>query len=305
MSGPAGTTPSGPAGTTPSAPAGTTPSAPAGPTPSAPAGTTPSAPAGPTPSAPSARSAPLSVPDLPLSRTAASQATERIGWRLLLGTLCASVPVDSLARAIAVAETAIGACGPYADGHLRVDLRPDRVELSLQDRSIDAATGRDTELARAITAALADGLGAAVAPPVTGDVNPRPVQMLELAIDALDIPAIRPFWKAVLGLASEPTDDGPTAAIVDPAGQLPAIWFQQMDAPRPQRNRIHFDIAVAHDEAEARIAAALAAGGRLLSDAEARAFWVLADVEGNEVCVCTWQDRDERDEARAADQPAT
>jgi len=246
-----------------------------------------------------------SAPDTPLTRTAASQATEALGWRLLLGTLCASVPVDSLARAIAVAETAIGACGPYADGHLRVDLRPDRVELSLQDRSIDAATGRDTELAHAITAALADGLGAAVASPVTGDVNPRPVQMLELAIDALDIPAIRPFWKAVLGLASEPTDDGSSAALVDPAGQLPAIWFQQMDAPRPQRNRIHFDIAVAHDEAEPRIAAALAAGGRLLSDAEARAFWVLADPEGNEVCVCTWQDRDEREAARAAGQPAT
>ncbi len=26
-----------------------------------------------------------------------------------------------------------------------------------------------------------------------------------------------------------------------------------------------------------------------------RSFWVLADVEGNEVCVCTWQDRDERE----------
>ena len=26
-------------------------------------------------------------------------------------------------------------------------------------------------------------------------------------------------------------------------------WFQQMDEPRPQRNRIHFDISVPHDEA--------------------------------------------------------
>ena len=64
-----------------------------------------------------------------------------------------------------------------------------------------------------------------------------------------------------------------------------------MDAPRPQRNRIHVDITVAHDAAEARVAAALAAGGTLVSDAHARAFWVLADVEGNEACVCTWQDR--------------
>jgi 4a-hydroxytetrahydrobiopterin dehydratase len=76
--------------------------------------------------------------------------------------------------------------------------------------------------------------------------------------------------------------------------QLPAIWFQQMDAPRPQRNRVHFDITVAHDEAEARVAAALAAGGRLVDGSYARSFWVLADAEANEVCVCTWTDRDER-----------
>ena len=67
-----------------------------------------------------------------------------------------------------------------------------------------------------------------------------------------------------------------------------------MDEPRPQRNRIHFDIVVAHDEADARIAAALGAGGHLVSDYWAKAFWILADAEGNEVCVCTWQDRENR-----------
>jgi 4a-hydroxytetrahydrobiopterin dehydratase len=66
-----------------------------------------------------------------------------------------------------------------------------------------------------------------------------------------------------------------------------------MDAPRPQRNRIHLDVTVAHDEAEARVQTALAAGGVLVSAARARAFWILADAEGNEVCVCTWLDRDE------------
>jgi 4a-hydroxytetrahydrobiopterin dehydratase len=126
-----------------------------------------------------------------------------------------------------------------------------------------------------------------------GQRSPR--KALELAIDALDIPGIRPFWKAVLGYADEPGSDDSERAIVDPAGQLPAIWFQQMDSPRPQRNRIHFDITVAHDEAEPRVRAALAAGGRLVDDSFARSFWVLADAEGNEVCVCTWTDRDERE----------
>lgn len=215
-----------------------------------------------------------------------------IGWRYLLGVLAVSVPVRSLAQAIEVAAAAVAACGRDADGHLRADLRPDRVELSVQARALGITTDRDTRLAHRIDAALA-GLGLAPAGP-TSARSPRPVQMLELAIDAMDIPAIRPFWKAVMGYADEPGSDGQDA-IVDPAGQLPAIWFQQMDSPRPQRNRVHFDITVAHDEAEPRVRAALAVGGRLVDDSFARSFWVLADAEGNEVCVCTWTDRDERE----------
>jgi 4a-hydroxytetrahydrobiopterin dehydratase len=202
------------------------------------------------------------------------------------------VPVRSLAQGGAVAAAAIAAGAADADGHLRVDLRPDRVELSVQDRSAGGVTGRDAALAHRIAAAVGD-LGLTPAGTVTAE-SPRPVQALEVAIDAIDIPAIRPFWKAVLGYVDEPGGKGPSGGIVDPAGQLPALWFQQMDAPRPQRNRVHFDLTVAHDEAEPRVRAALAAGGRLVDDSFARSFWVLADAEGNEVCVCTWTDRDER-----------
>ena len=65
-----------------------------------------------------------------------------------------------------------------------------------------------------------------------------------------------------------------------------------MDAPREQRNRIHLDVFVPHDQAEARIAAALDAGGRLVSDAHAPAWWTLADAEGNEADVATWMGRE-------------
>ncbi len=81
---------------------------------------------------------------------------------------------------------------------------------------------------------------------------------VEIAIDAMDREAIAPFWAAVLGL--EPDGEG--------------------------------DVTVPHDEAPRRVAAALAAGGRLVSDDAAPAFWVLADAEGNEACVSTWQGRD-------------
>jgi 4a-hydroxytetrahydrobiopterin dehydratase len=233
-------------------------------------------------------------PDTPLSRTAASAAVASIGWRYLLGTLAVSVLVRSLAQASEVAAAAIAACGLEADGHLRADLRQDRVELSVQTRALGAVTDCDTRLAHRVGAVLA-GLGVAPAS-ATSAGSARPVQMLELAIDAMDIPAIRPFWTAVMGYVAEPGSDSGLGAIIDPAGQLPAIWFQQMASPRLQRNRIHFDVTVAHDEAEPRVRAALAAGGRLVDDSHARAFWVLADPEGNEVCVCTWTDRDEREQ---------
>src|SRR5262249_21275639 len=133
------------------------------------------------------------------------------------------------------------------------------------------------------------GLGLRTEPQPAGR---PPVQTLEIAIDALDIPAIRPFWRAVLGYGDEPGDVGPEDQVVDPARPGPAGRVHERDEPRPQRNRIHLDISVPHDEAPRRLQAALDAGGMLVTDAYAPAFWVLSDVEGNEACICTWQGRD-------------
>jgi 4a-hydroxytetrahydrobiopterin dehydratase len=70
------------------------------------------------------------------------------------------------------------------------------------------------------------------------------------------------------------------------------IWFQQMVEPRTGRNRIHVDISVPHDQAEARVAAGVAAGGRVMFDRYAPTWWTLADPEGNEVDIATWQGRE-------------
>jgi len=225
-----------------------------------------------------------------LSRPEASEAVQESGWRFLLGSLRTSVPVESLARAIGLATDAVAVCGNDADRHLRVDARPDRVVFTLQSVESAAVTTTDVELALRITAvAQKSGLQAQ---PEIGTDAPRSVQVLEIAIDALDIAGIRPFWKAVLGYTDEVGREGPEDPLVDPVGQGSAIWFQQMEQPRPQRNRIHFDVCVPHDEATRRIETALAAGGRLVSATRAPAFWVLADLEGNEACVTTWQGRD-------------
>jgi len=219
-----------------------------------------------------------------LTRAAAAEAVSPLGWQVLLSTLAASVPVPSLGQGLAAAVAAAEACGADSD-HLRVDVRADRVELVLQTPG-SLPTERDVELATAIAQALA-GLGMEIAPGTGGAA--RPAQQLEIAIDTLDRSRIKPFWAAALAYEQSP---GVEDELVDPARQGPTLWFQQMDEPRPQRNRIHFDITVGADEAQPRIEAALAAGGTLVSDEYAPSFWILADAEGNEVCVCTWQARD-------------
>jgi 4a-hydroxytetrahydrobiopterin dehydratase len=225
-----------------------------------------------------------------LSQRQASDAVTQLGWRYLLGMLRTCVRVGALSQAAEVASRAVAVTGTGADEHLTIDVRPDRVVITLQTAAVAAVTPRDVELARLISAAMSE-LGSPTEAGVGGGA-PRSVQALEIAIDALDIPAVRPFWKAVMGYGDEPGSTGPKDPIADSLGQGPAIWFQQMDAPRPQRNRIHIDISVPHDEAPGRIKAALGAGGTLVSDAAAPAFWVLADAEGNEACITTWQGRD-------------
>jgi len=68
--------------------------------------------------------------------------------------------------------------------------------------------------------------------------------------------------------------------------------WSRLDVARPQPNRMHIDIAVPHEQAEARISDALAWGGHLVSDGHAPMRWVLADPEGNEACVATWVGRE-------------
>jgi 4a-hydroxytetrahydrobiopterin dehydratase len=221
--------------------------------------------------------------DQPLSRKYAAETVEAAGWRLLYNALAASVPAGSLHDGLTIANTAIEACGAYADTHLRVDVRADRTVFVLHTREAGGVTGVDTDLAAKITAAVLR-LGREVTPAPHGT---PPVQLVSFMIDALDIAAVRPFWRAVLAY-----EDGPEDALIDPTGRQPMLLFQQMDAPRPQRNRIHIDVDVPHEEAPRRLEAALAAGGRLVDDRYARAWWVLADAEGNEACICTWQDRD-------------
>ena len=93
------------------------------------------------------------------------------------------------------------------------------------------------------------------------------------------------FWRAVLGYERMADDNG-----IDPLGQGSTVWMQDLDPAKPLRHAMHIDISVAREHAEARMQAAVAAGGRVVDDSEAPATWILADRAGNKVCIAAWPD---------------
>ena len=201
-------------------------------------------------------------------------------WRYVLGTLRATFRAGSFPDATAFASS-VAVAAEAAQHHPDIDIRhPDHVHVTLTTHHVGGVTTHDTKLANQI-----DALASAA------DVQPVPAaigtsQATELCIDTMDADLVRPFWAAIFAY-----DTAPDGSLVDPRRQGWSIWFQQMDEPRTERNRFHVDVSVAHDVADTRIAAAIAAGGTLVSDRRAKAFWILADADGNEACICTWQDR--------------
>ena len=121
--------------------------------------------------------------------------------------------------------------------------------------------------------------------------DPAAVQSLLVIPGATSRPAVMPFWRAVLGY--EPRTDSPAEDLVDPRNRGVPFWFEQMNEPRPDGGgAIHVAIWVPYEQAEARIAAALAAGGRMVRDEFAPSWWTLADVAGNEADIATTKGRD-------------
>ena len=83
-----------------------------------------------------------------------------------------------------------------------------------------------------------------------------------------------------------PTDDNG----VDPLGHGSTVWMQELNPDKPLRHAMHVDVSVAREHVEARMAAALAAGGVVIDEAGAPASWILADRAGNRACICAWPD---------------
>jgi len=199
-------------------------------------------------------------------------------WRKLATALHARFLTGDFASGFrfvsAVTEAAEG-----ADHHPDVTLTYPSVDVRLVSHDVSGVTRRDIDLARRISEiAREQGIG----------TQPSVLTEIELALDTADLAAAGPVWAALL-TGSPDSVEGDD--VIDPSGRLPLLWFQHTDAHETPRQRFHIDLWVPHDVAEERIAAAVAAGGRVVDDSEAPSFVVLADPEGNRACVCTCLDR--------------
>jgi 4a-hydroxytetrahydrobiopterin dehydratase len=195
-------------------------------------------------------------------------------WVVLHGGATAVFRAPSLGEAARLAEAVAQVPGlegsetllTIADGSLSVRLT--RGVFRLEERHI--------ALARAISATAR----------VHGAVADRTrAQEVQLAIAAKPDVVDVGFWRAVLGYAPLADDNA-----VDPLCHGSTVWMQELHPDKPLRHAMHVDVSVAREHVEARLEAALAAGGRIVDDADAPAGWILADRAGNRVCVAAWPD---------------
>lgn len=199
-------------------------------------------------------------------------------WRKLAQALHARFRTGDFATGLRFVA-AVGEAAVQADHHPDVALTYRYVDLKLISHDVARVTRRDLDLARRISEiAREQGLRA----------EPAAVAEVEIALDTADAAALGPFWAALLTGSADAVEGDD---VVDPHGRVPLLWFQHTGAHETPRQRFHLDLWVPHDVAEERIAAAVAAGGRVVDAEQAPSYVVLADPEGNRACVCTFLDR--------------
>ena len=140
---------------------------------------------------------------------------------------------------------------------------------------VEWVTQRDVDLARRISEVAAEHGAHADTAGITN---------VELALDTAHEEQLAPFWSALLTGGQEARGRGTIGNDVrDAAGRVPYLWFQETEEHETPRQRFHLDVFVPREHAEQRIAAALDAGGVVVSEEDG--FTILADPDGNKACV--------------------
>ena len=194
-------------------------------------------------------------------------------WVVLHGGPTAVFSVSSMAEGARLAEaiTTVPNLGPRTT----LTLTGTRLTVRLTREMWGLEEGHD-EIARAISAIVREH----------GAVADRgATQEVQVAIAAKPDAIAIGFWRAVLGYDGMAPDNG-----IDPLGHGSTVWMQDIDPAKPLRHAMHIDVSLAREEAQRRLDAAVAAGGRVVDDSNAPGSWILADRSGNKVCIAAWPD---------------
>ena len=168
----------------------------------------------------------------------------------------------------------------YVDLKLISDDAVYRDDAGVEHR-VEWVTRQDVELARRITEIAAEQSLVA---------DPQSISTVELALDTANAAMLAPVWSALLTGGPEAQGRGTIGDDVrDATGRAPILWFQETDQHETPRQRFHLDVQVPYDVAEARIAAAVAAGAVVVDDSRAPRTTIVADPDGNKACVGTFQ----------------
>jgi len=195
-------------------------------------------------------------------------------WVVLHGGAMSVFRVGSLGEAVRLADAVSQVPGVEGSGAL-LTVADDHLSVRLS-RGVFRLEESHVGIARAVSAtARAHG---AVA-------DRARAQEVQVAIAAQPDAVNVGFWRAVLGYSPLADDNA-----VDPLGHGSTVWMQDLDPNKPLRHAMHVDVSVAREHAEGRVAAALAAGGRIVHDGDAPEGWILADHAGNRVCIAAWPD---------------
>ncbi len=202
-------------------------------------------------------------------------AAENVGdWVLLHGGATAVFSVSSLGDAARLADAVAHVPGIEGAGML-ITIADDQLTVRLT-RGIFQLERQHVDLARAVST---------VARRHRAVADRTRAQEVSLAIAAHPGSVDVGFWRAVLGYAELADDNA-----VDPLGHGSTVWMQDLDEAKPLRHAMHVDVSVAREHIQTRLAAALAAGGRIVHHWNAPEAWTLADRAGNRVCICAWPD---------------
>lgn len=195
-------------------------------------------------------------------------------WRVIVRHLQARFRTGNMNTGVELIRR-IAEASDELNHHPDLDLRYGLVDIKLITHDSYALTKLDAELAERISR-IAEDMGVLAVP--------AGIARIEIALDTHDMNQIKPFWQAVTGMKQHPHFE---SELYDPSGALPNLWFQTSEPHGVPSQRFHLDLCVPADQVEARLSAGLDAGGVLISAEQAPSFTVLADLQGNKICVCT------------------